>query len=336
MQDITDRLEAEKIRDEGERALLDVIEASPVAIGITDHSGRLLYWNTQFFQMGRNYRDESGNHTFGLVFSQPSVHSKLLARVHDGERVLNEEAQLVLGSDAIAWVLVSMQNMVFEGKAAVLTWLYNITALKEQEQALMEARNDAEKASRAKSDFLATMNGVVAMSEILDQTELTDGQRAMTTIIRDSAAVLLAIIDDVLDFSKIEAGRLDISPTSLSLSQIVEGVADLLGARSAEKGLELVAFLDPDVPDFLLGDPVRVRQVLLNLIGNAIKFTEKGHILVEVTMMGQQGDVAELLFRIIDTGPGIPADLHGQLFRPFVQADTSTARRGGGTGLGLS
>ncbi|MBF0130652.1 MAG: PAS domain S-box protein, partial [Alphaproteobacteria bacterium] len=344
MHDITDRLQAEKMRDEGERTLLDVIEASPVAIGITDHAGRLLYWNTQFFKMGRNIRDANGNRAFGLVFERPDFHPALLARARAGGRVLNEEARLRLSDDTDAWVLVSMKDMMFEGNPAILTWLYDITTLKLQEQALREARNDAEKASRAKSDFLATMsheirtpmNGVVAMSEILDQTDLSDGQRAMTTIIRDSAAVLLAIIDDVLDFSKIEAGKLDLVPGRLSLAQTVEGVVDLLGTRSAEKGLELIAHLDPDVPDHLLGDAVRIRQVLLNLVGNAIKFTGKGHVLAEVTMLGQRGDVAELLFRVVDTGPGIAPELHDHLFKPFVQADSSAARRFGGTGLGLS
>ncbi|KAF0117093.1 MAG: Hybrid sensor histidine kinase, partial [Rhodospirillaceae bacterium] len=299
MHDISDRVKAERIRDEGERALLDVIETSPVAVGITDHGGRFLYWNPPFFQLGRRRQDEKGNTHFRLVFLETGLYENMLTRIEQGDKIWNQEAALMEANDAMLWVLVSMQRMSFEGQPAVLTWLYDITRLKEQKQALTLARVEAERASRAKSNFLATMsheirtpmNGVITMSELLDQSDLHEGQRAMTTIIRDSATALLAIIDDVLDFSKIEAGRLEIEQIGLSLSQVVEGAAELLGPRAAEKGLELVAFIAPNVPDHLKGDPVRTRQVLLNLLSNAVKFTEKGAVVIHVSIEtpGQEG-----------------------------------------------
>ncbi|MFN3076034.1 MAG: response regulator, partial [Alphaproteobacteria bacterium] len=335
---------ATRIRDEGEHGLLDVIEASPVAVGITDHDGKFLYWNRQFFQMGRHHVDETGTSRFGLVFSRANLHQELLHRLQAGEKLIKEDAELALSDGSAAYVSLTMQRMEFEGRPAVLTWVYDVTTMKLQEVALNQARIEAEKANRAKSDFLATMsheirtpmNGVVTMSEILDQTELTAGQRAMTTIIRDSATALLAIIDDVLDFSKIEAGKLQIERISLSLREVLEGVADLLAPRAAEKGLELVTFVDPDTPDHLVGDPVRLRQILLNLVGNALKFTETGHVAIGIEPTFSDPEHAELIFRVSDTGIGITPEQKEILFQPFVQADGSTKRRFGGTGLGLS
>ncbi|MEO5374552.1 MAG: ATP-binding protein [Alphaproteobacteria bacterium] len=335
---------AKRIQADAESGLLEVIETSPIAVGITDRKGKFLYWNQLCYRLGRHHRDERGSPRFGFVFADPEHYASLLTRLESDSVVFQEEAELVRADDSRVWVQVTMQRMEFEGQDAVLTWLYDITQMKEQEAALDKARIEAENANRAKSDFLATMsheirtpmNGVITMAEILDQTELTEGQRAMTTIVRDSSSALLAIIDDVLDFSKIEAGRLQIERVELSVGQIIEGVADLLGPRAAEKGLELVTSIDPEVPDHLIGDPVRVRQVLMNLIGNAIKFTEHGHLLAEVTLVDRRGDAVELLFRVCDTGIGISPETRGLLFKPFIQADSSTVRKFGGTGLGLS
>lgn len=237
------------------------------------------------------------------------------------------------------------------------------------------AREAAETANKAKSSFLATMsheirtpmNGVMTMAEMLGQTSLSEEQKGMSEVIRDSAAALLTIINDILDFSKIEAGKLDLEQVELSLTEIMEGVADLLAVRAEEKGIELVTLISPDLPDRLRGDPVRLRQILLNLVGNAVKFTEKGQVTLEVCPaefapeqagipplpdkataqgtaqgMGQAGAGEEaggqhwLYFSIQDTGIGMDEDQRARLFQPFVQADSSTARRFGGTGLGLS
>jgi signal transduction histidine kinase/CheY-like chemotaxis protein len=204
---------------------------------------------------------------------------------------------------------------------------------------LTDATVEAESGSRAKSDFLAMMsheirtpmNGVAAMAELLLQSPLDTEQRSMASIINRSADGLLTIINDVLDFSKIEAGRLSLEKLDFSLTEMVEDVAQVVAPRAGEKDIEVVVDIAPDLPARIEGDPSRIRQILLNLVGNAVKFTEKGHVAVEVAH-----DRDFLRFTVADTGPGISPDIQAKLFSPFIQANETVARRHGGTGLGLS
>ncbi len=222
---------------------------------------------------------------------------------------------------------------------ALAAFRNNARALKHMTEDLALARDQAEEATRAKSSFLAMMsheirtpmNGVMSMAELLDQSELTEDQRSMSGVIRQSALALLTIINDILDFSKIEAGRLEIERVPFSLVELIEGTAELVAARADERGLALVVDADPALPDRFAGDPTRVRQVLLNLLGNAVKFTEVGGVTLAVSQAA--GGVR---FAVSDTGIGLSGEQQERLFRPFVQADTSTARKYGGTGLGLS
>ncbi len=203
---------------------------------------------------------------------------------------------------------------------------------------LRRAKSEAEAASRAKSDFLAVMsheirtpmNGVAAMAELLAQTRTDSEQGSMVSILRQSAESMLTIIDDILDFSKIEAGRLVVEQVAFDPVRVVEDVAQMVAARAAEKGIEVVVDAAA-LPARMQGDPARLRQVLLNLAGNAVKFTERGHVLLRAWA----GD-GVLNFAVTDTGIGIAPDQHAHLFQPFTQADGSVARRYGGTGLGLS
>ncbi len=204
---------------------------------------------------------------------------------------------------------------------------------------LHEARLRAEEATRAKSSFLAMMsheirtpmNGVMSMAEMLDQTDLSEDQRGMSSVIRGSAAALLTIINDILDFSKIEAGKLDIESTPFSLEEIIESAGELISQRADEKGVELAMVVDPDVADARLGDPSRIRQILLNLMGNAVKFTEHGSVVVRASATPDG-----VRFAVTDTGIGLTPEQQARLFRAFAQADVSTSRKYGGTGLGLS
>ena len=226
-----------------------------------------------------------------------------------------------------------------DGSTQVIAAVRDITERRKAERELIEAKDAAEEATRAKAAFLATMsheirtpmNGVLSMIQVLDQTGLDAEQRGMTRIVRDSSEALLTIIDDILDFSKIEAGRLEIETIPVDPRTVVESVGELLAGRAEQRGIGLITDIDPAMPKSVEADPTRIRQILLNLGGNAVKFTERGH--VRITAAVADG---RLVVEVADSGIGMSPEQCGKLFQPFQQADTSTSRRFGGTGLGLS
>jgi PAS domain S-box-containing protein len=246
------------------------------------------------------------------------------------------------------WVWVRSRASAEHDAQGQPLWLagsiHDITEERGAREAMMRAAEEAEQASSSKSTFLATMsheirtpmNGIIGMTGLLLETGLNRAQRDYAETIRASADSLLTILNDILDFSKIEAGKLDIERLELELRSNVDDVGSLMAFQAAAKGLELVVNVQPETPERVLGDPQRIRQCLLNLVGNAIKFTQSGEVVVEMCSVGNQNGRALVHFEVRDTGMGIPQESLDKLFQPFTQADSSTTRRFGGTGLGLS
>jgi len=246
------------------------------------------------------------------------------------------------GTDFPATVLLT--RTVLDGETWLSATVRDITVQKDTERKLRAAKEAAESASRAKSDFLANMsheirtpmNAVIGMTELLMDTRPTTEQREYLEMVRDSAEALLTLIDDILDLSRIEAGMLTLDPAPFDIREVLGDTMRLLAVRAHAKGLELAFEVHPDVPERVVGDRGRLRQIVVNLVGNGIKFTEEGEVLLCVDLHGTVAKDLALHFAVSDTGIGVPEDRQAAIFGAFEQADPSSTRRFGGTGLGLS
>ena len=314
-----------------------LLETSPAGVVIAVE-GAIRYSNPQARAL-MNLHEENG-----LVHMPPQLREVAERLPADHAPLAEVEMQSCDAGGLRHDLRVTSTRTLFEGASGVICWLVDITKNKAMEKELLHAKEAAETASRAKSDFLATMsheirtpmNGIIGMSHLALQTDLTPRQREYLTQISGSATALLRIVNDILDFSKIEAGRLEMEHLPFRLEQVLEEVAAIAASGMAEKDLEVLFQIEPEVPLLLEGDALRLSQILLNLVGNAVKFTPAGHVLVSIGLVSRETSGARLRFSVRDTGIGMTPEQIGGLFKSFTQADSSTTRRYGGTGLGLA
>ena len=349
-QDITQRLRSEKAIRESEELFRTLSSAAPVGIFMADESGSTKYLNEHWLEMSGLSAVEAK----GVGWSH-SIHPEDLQRVLGEYQNATREGKVF--SSSYRLVSTKGRTIQVEGMARAIAnsdgaqrgyigVVQDVNERHEAAERLKEAKEAAETANVAKSEFLANMsheirtpmNGIIGMTELTLDTELSAEQRDYVSMVKSSAEALLTIVNDILDFSKIEAGRMELECAPFSLLDCVEDALQPLGVRAQEKGLDLVWALGQEVPEWVTGDATRLRQILVNLAGNAIKFTKTGAVSVLVERAAtQSGEVAvSLRFVVADTGIGIPTEKHQAVFESFSQADASTTREFGGTGLGLS
>ena len=315
--------------------------------------GRLLECNSAFATVfGYESCEECLRYPITAHYDLPESRQPLIARLREDKQILGHESRFRRKDGSAVWVLVNA--ILREGQAGdfgnnevtevIDATLIDITARKVGEEAVRRAMEAAEAANRAKSEFLANMsheirtpmNGIIGMIEFVLGTDLTAEQREYVEVAGVSAELLLRLINDILDLSKIEAGKLELSSTAFDLRQDLDETIRLLAASAQKKGLKMDLQVAPEIPAAFQGDPMRLRQVLINLVGNAVKFTAAGEVAVRVRQEQIQGQRLMLHFTVTDTGIGIPAESREKIFAAFTQADSSTTRRFGGTGLGLT
>jgi two-component system, sensor histidine kinase and response regulator len=349
------RKQAEEALRESQGQFEDLFEQSVDALFIHDSLGRIIDCNAEACR-SLGYSREELLQLSVEDFATNLVKPKEGASRPEGtlwQRVTVSEVGKVRGvhlgehrrKDGTTFpVEVHVGSVIYNGERVILASARDVTERTRAEEEMRRARDEAEAASRAKSDFLANMsheirtpmNGVIGMTGLLLDTDLSEEQREYAETVRLSGENLLDLINEILDFSKIEAGRMEIESIDFDLRSAVEETVGLLAERAHAKGLELASVIEYEVPIALSGDPGRIRQVLVNLLGNAVKFTEQGEVILRVGLVEVTKNAAVVRFEVKDTGIGIEEEQCASLFRSFSQADASTTRRYGGTGLGLA
>ena len=353
-QQVADRKHAQEALHESEGRLRLILDSAAEAIFGIDREGRCTFCNPATLRL-LGYQEPEA--LLGKGMHEIMHHSRA-----DGRPYPREECKIAISlgmgteihcDDEVLW---RADGTCFpaefwsypirkdgESVGAVVTFL-DITGRKKAQAALLEAKDTAEAASRAKSEFLANMsheirtpmNGIIGMTDLALDTPLTPEQRDYLSLVKSSADSLLHVINDILDFSKIEAGKLELEKTAFRIRDLFEDTLKTLALRADKKRLEISVRISPEVPKMLIGDPTRLRQLIVNLVGNAIKFTEFGTIHLDTEVESRIGDEFTLRISVSDTGIGIPREKQDVIFESFAQADGSTTRRFGGTGLGLT
>jgi PAS domain S-box-containing protein len=327
---------------ESEERFRGLIDALGDLVVHRDREGRIVYANKVFADLMHCEPRELG----GRFLSDFGIEIGLVpdAAFADGECLSSTDVAIDFPGNRrwYSWIELSVRDKTSD-QISHRAIARDITARKRAESALINARERAEYASQAKSRFLATvsheirtpMNGIMGMAKLLADTNLSPEQQTYVGAVSTSASALLALIEDLLDYSKIEAGRFEIEPQAMSPRELVDNVVELLAAKAYAKGIGLGCHVEPDVPQMITSDPGRIRQVLLNLIGNAIKFTDAGGVMVVVSRVGE-GESGNIRFLISDSGPGLAEGDRDRIFEEFEQVDGTSTRQHGGAGLGLA
>ena len=356
------RRKTEEALRENEHLLSDIIQFFPEAVLVIDREGVVLAWNRAMEELTGVAAEEmlgKGDYAYAVPFygkPKPILidlagRSVLeleapYAQVHiEGDRITAENSSVSLQGRPVCLLGIASVFRDSQGKIiAAIESIRDVTADRQAEIELRQARDTAESAAKAKSEFLATMsheirtpmNAIINLIRLLLDTRLDREQREYAEISMSSSELLLSLINDILDFSKIEAGKLELDQTAFDLRELVETVSNPMRMKAEDKGLYLHLEISSEVHPFLIGDPVRLQQILLNFLNNAVKFTERGGINLRITAQEEENDLLRLKMSVRDTGIGIPEDRMDRLFRSFSQADASTSRKYGGTGLGLA
>ncbi len=333
--------------------LRKILENAPFPFTITRvHDNKNLFLNNAAEQLFKVTRKEALSQNALVQYVNPDDAEKLGKTLNEKGLIHGIELQIRNHAGKELWVLLSSQVIQYEDESCRICGYSDITQRKETEINLTRAKEAAEEATQAKSDFLANMsheirtpmNGILGMNELLLDTDLDEDQTEYAKVVQSSAESLLEIINDILDFSKIEAGKLKVDKIDFNFEQLLFSVTSMVALKAQEKGLELILDIDSGIPNFLIGDPVRLRQVLLNLVNNATKFTKDGEIVITAMLENYEqiqspatgSPELTIKLSVRDTGIGIPKEKQDGIFDSFAQGDNSTSRKYGGTGLGLT
>jgi PAS domain S-box-containing protein len=348
--DVTERVEGELQLADSEAHLRGVLDATHDAIVVADEHGVIESFNRGAERMFGHSAEEMIGHNVSLLTPSPhrERHDDYMHayRTSGVSHVIGKEREFEAqrADGGLFPIALRVTEMHKGGRRYFIAVVHDITERKLKENALQQAKVAAEEVAAAKSQFLANMSheirtpmhGVLGALELLGDTSLSRVQARYLETANGSAEVLLTVIDEILDFSRLEAGKLHIETLDFDPRKAVEDVTAMLSGRAFERELEIVSYIEPRVPERLKGDPIRLRQVLINLVGNALKFTARGEVVINLSVVKREQGRSVLLFEVKDTGIGIPMDKRNSLFDAFTQADGSTSRRYGGSGLGLS